>query len=57
MKILNKITIKNLKLNKKRTTVTLISIILCSSLLFVIGLFISSARENIYAESVKETGT
>ena len=38
MKILNKLTIKHLLLNKKRTIVTIIGIILSTSLMVGIGL-------------------
>ena len=38
MSILNRLTIKNLRLNKKRTIVTIIGIILSTALMVGIGL-------------------
>ena len=37
MKILNKLTVKNLKLNKSRTIVTIIGIMLSCALIMVVG--------------------
>ncbi|MDE5539049.1 MAG: ABC transporter permease, partial [Bacilli bacterium] len=42
MNILNKLTIKHLKMNKKRTLVTIIGIILSTALMVGIGLLVSS---------------
>ncbi|MFR0823164.1 MAG: ABC transporter permease [Clostridia bacterium] len=42
MKILNELTLKNLKLNKKRTTVTIFGIILSVALICSITTFVSS---------------
>ncbi len=42
MSILNRLTIKNLRLNKKRTIVTIIGIILSTALMVGIGLLFSS---------------
>ena len=41
MTILNKLSIKNLKLNKKRTIVSIIGIILSTALMVGIGLLFS----------------
>lgn len=49
MNILNKLTLKNLKLNKKRTLVTIIGITLSTALMVGIGLLVSS-----FIESEKE---
>ncbi len=45
MNILNKLTIKHLKMNKKRTIVTIIGVILSTSLMVGIGLIVSSIRD------------
>lgn len=45
MKILNKLTLKHLKLNKKRTIVTIIGIILSTALMVGIGLLFSSMQD------------
>ena len=44
MNILNKLTIKNLKLNKKRTIVTIIGIILSVALICAVASMVSSFR-------------
>ena len=53
MDVLNKLTIRHLKLNKRRTLVTIIGIMLSCALMLGIGLLISSARESAI-ESVKK---
>lgn len=50
MKILNNLTIKNLKLNKKRTIVTIIGIILSTALMVGIGLLFSSFQDYMIRE-------
>lgn len=57
MKGLTSFTIKNLKQNKKRTIVTFIGIMLTSSLLFGVGLFISTYRDNLIKEIIRESGS
>ena len=47
MKILNRLTIKNLKLNKKRTLVTIIGIILATTLITSITTLVSSFRKSM----------
>ncbi len=46
MKILNDLTIKHLKMNKKRTIVTIIGIILSTALMVGIGLLFSTVQDN-----------
>ncbi|MGM9881934.1 MAG: ABC transporter permease, partial [Bacilli bacterium] len=50
MKILNELTIKNLKLNKKRTIVTIIGIILSTALMVGIGLLFSTFQDYMIRE-------
>ena len=57
MKVLYDFTIKNLKENKKRTTVTFIGIALSCSLLFGVGLFASTYRHNLIRETIRENGS
>ena len=57
MKVLYDFTIKNLKENKKRTTVTFIGIALSCSLLFGVGLFASTYRYNLIRETIRENGS
>ncbi len=56
MNILNKLTIKHLKMNKKRTIVTIIGIILSTALMVGIGTIASSFRELILKEVIKNSG-
>ena len=54
MKLLHKLTIKSLKLNKKRTIVTIIGIVLATALITSIATLVSSAYKS-YCEYVRET--
>ena len=51
MKILNKLTIKHLLMNKKRTIVTIIGVILSTSLMVGIGLIVSSFRDSLIRDA------
>lgn len=57
MNILNKLTIKHLKLNKKRTVVTIIGIILSTALMVGIGLLFSTMRDNYMQEIIANNGS
>lgn len=46
MNILNKLTIKHLKMNKKRTIVTIVGVILSTALMVGIGLLFATVRDN-----------
>lgn len=52
MRILNKLTLKHLKMNKRRTIVTIIGVILSTALMVGIGLLFSTVRDNSI-ESIK----
>ena len=56
MNILNKLTIKHLKLNKKRTIVTIIGIILSTALMVGIGTLFSSFREFLVEQTIANSG-
>lgn len=56
MKILNKLTIKHLTLNKKRTIATIFGICLSTALMVGIGLIFSSIRENQIRTSIHDDG-
>ncbi|MBP3635654.1 MAG: ABC transporter permease [Bacilli bacterium] len=56
MNILNKLSIKNLKLNKKRTISTIIGIILSCSLICAVATMVSSFRETLVQNAINETG-
>lgn len=57
MKILNSLTIKNLLLNKRRTIVTIIGVILSTSLMVGIGLLVSSILDNMISETISYSGS
>ena len=56
MSILNRLTIKNLRLNKKRTIVTIIGIILSTALMVGIGLLFSSFQDLIIRDTIGYNG-
>lgn len=56
MSILNKLTNKHLKMNKKRTIVTIIGIILSTSLMVGIGLLLSTYREAMIEQVISGNG-
>src|SRR5574344_751538 len=56
MNILNKLTIKHLKMNKKRTIVTIIGVMLSTALMVGIGLLFSSVRDATISEIIYSTG-
>lgn len=56
MSILNRLTIKNLHLNKKRTIVTIIGIILSTALMVGIGLLFSSFQDLMIRDTIGYSG-
>ncbi|MCI9177270.1 MAG: ABC transporter permease [Clostridia bacterium] len=56
MKILNKIALKNLKLNKKRTTSTIIGIVLSVALICAVATMANSFRGTLVQNAINETG-
>ena len=56
MGILNKLTIKHLTMNKKRTIVTIIGVILSTALMVGIGLIFASLRENTIQDVIANNG-
>lgn len=56
MQILNRLTIRNLKLNKKRTIVTIIGIILATALLTAVASMAVSLKESITLRAKKVDG-
>lgn len=57
MNILNKLTIKHLKMNKKRTIVTIIGVILSTALMVGIGLLFSTLRDNTIKTIIDSDGS
>lgn len=56
MKILNKLTVKNLKLNKSRTIVTIIGIMLSCALIMVVAGMAASAQQTMVNAQINITG-
>lgn len=56
MNILNKISIENLKLNKKRTISTIIGIILSSALICAVATMATSFQYTLFKDTANETG-
>ena len=56
MKVLNEITLKSLKLNKKRTIVTIIGIILSVSLITAVFGMVACFRETLLQKAIKDNG-
>lgn len=57
MNLLNKLTIKNLKLNKKRTIVTIIGIMLSVALITAVSSIYSSGIKSLIKYETHEKGT
>lgn len=57
MKILNRLTIKHLLMNKKRTIVTIIGIMLSTALMVGIGLLTSTFLQTLLDEQIKNNGS
>lgn len=56
MKVLNKVSLKNLKLNKKRTASTIIGIILSVALVCAVAAMANSFQATLVKNAVNETG-
>lgn len=56
MELLNRLTIKNLKLNKKRTIVTIIGIILSTALITGVATLVSSFQKSIVEYEKRQAG-
>lgn len=56
MKVLNKVSLKNLKLNKKRTIVTIIGIMLATALIVALSSLVFSFRASIIEYEKKNSG-
>ena len=56
MKILNKLVIKNLKLNKWRTIVTIMGIIMSTALICAVGNLLTSLRQSLMESIINDSG-
>lgn len=56
MNVLSKLVMKNIKLNKKRSIVTIIGIMLSVALICAVGVMITSYRKTLVEHAIKETG-
>jgi len=57
MKVLNRLTIKHLMMNKKRTIVTIIGIVLSTSLMVGIGLLLSTFLYSMQLDAIEYNGS
>ncbi|MDD3392960.1 MAG: FtsX-like permease family protein [Bacilli bacterium] len=57
MNILNKLTIKHLKMNKRRTIVTIVGVMLSCALMIGIGLLASTLRDYMIKEIISSNGS
>ena len=56
MNVLNRLTIKNLKLNRKRTIVTIVGIMLATALLVAVTTIATSMRESLIVRQKQKDG-
>lgn len=56
MNVLNRLTIKNLKLNRKRTIVTIVGIVLATALLVAVTTIATSMRESLIVRQKQKEG-
>lgn len=56
MNVLNRLTIKNLKLNRKRTIVTIVGIVLATALLVAVTTIATSMRESLIVRQKQKDG-
>ncbi len=56
MKILNKLTVKNLRLNKSRTLVTIIGILLSAALITTVAGVVTSGRQTMINSTIQHNG-
>ena len=56
MKVLKKLIISNLKLNKKRTIVTIIGIILSTALICAVGGLVACLKETLLESAIADNG-
>ena len=57
MNILNRLTIKHLKLNKRRTIVSIIGIVLSTAMMVGVGLLVSSIRDALIRDEELNNGS
>ena len=57
MKLLNRLTIKHLLMNKKRTIVTIIGITLSTALMVGIGLLVSTFLQAMIDDTISSSGS
>ncbi len=56
MNLLNRLTLKNLKLNKKRTAVTIVGIILATAMITTVSILAVSAKASLIANEIEDEG-
>ena len=56
MKIMHRLTLKSLRMNKSRTVITVVGIILSMALITIVANSVSSLRESLYNQCLKSNG-
>jgi putative ABC transport system permease protein len=56
MKLLNRLTLKSLKLNKKRTAVTIVGVLLATAMITTVSILLTSARSSMIAYETEQNG-
>lgn len=56
MKLLNRLTLKSLKMNKKRTAVTIVGVLLATAMITTVSVLLSSTRTSLIAYETEQNG-
>lgn len=56
MNLLNRLTLKSMKLNRKRTIVTIIGVILATAMITTVSILVTSARASLVNYALEESG-
>lgn len=56
MKLLNRLTLKSMKLNRKRTIVTIVGVLLATAMITTVSILVTSARASLIAYEIKNDG-
>lgn len=56
MKLLNRLTLKSMKLNRKRTIVTIMGVLLATAMITTVSILVTSARASLVAYEIENRG-
>lgn len=56
MKLLNRLTLKSLKMNKKRTAVTIVGVLLATAMITTVSVLLASTRTSLIAYETEQNG-